>query len=63
MGSRVIFSANELRLIRDSIDQTARHLNKRITMLYPESEDAIEVRNDLLLCHTILQKLKEHEDC
>lgn len=54
-----MFSVAELHLIRFSVQKNQEKLNKRLGMLKPESEPATQVRDDLALCQSILEKLKQ----
>lgn len=39
----------ELRLVRDSVNQTMNHLLKQKAILDPESDDSVEITNDLVM--------------
>ncbi|WP_444931645.1 hypothetical protein ACJJIF_07715 [Microbulbifer sp. SSSA002] len=53
-----MFGAQELRLIRYSVKKTIELLCERQNILDPESDDAIEIANDLVLYQIILNKIK-----
>lgn len=57
-----MFSVMELRLIRSSVNKTIKNLQDRKNILDPESDDALEVSNDLMLYAQILEKIKEESD-
>jgi len=57
-----MFSVIELRLIRNSISNTMKKLQERRNILDPESDDAVEATNDLMIYQNILEKIKERED-
>ena len=52
-----MFGTQELRLIRYSVNKTIEGLRKRQAILDPDSDDAIEIANDLMLYHIILKKI------
>jgi len=52
-----MFGTQELRLIRYAVKQTMDNLKKRQTILDPESDDAVEIANDLSLYAIILEKI------
>ena len=54
-----MFGTQELRLIRYAVKQTMDNLKKRQTILDPESDDAVEIANDLSLYAIILEKIAE----
>lgn len=56
-----MFSAMELRLIRYSIARTVDDHKKKLAILDPESDDAIELANDLMIFSNILEKINEKE--
>jgi len=57
-----MFGTQELRLIRYSVKQTMENLQKRQNILDPESDDAVEIVNDLALFSIILEKISDHPD-
>lgn len=57
-----MFSTMELRLIRASVKKTMESLKKRLEMLDPESDDAVEASNDLVLYQSIVDKISEKSD-
>lgn len=57
-----MFSVMELRLIRHAVSRTMQNLQERLRILDPESDDAVEIRNDLMGYQTIVQKISERED-
>jgi hypothetical protein len=56
---RAMFSVMELRLIRTSVTKTMKNLENRLKILDPESDDAVEATNDLVLYKMILEKINE----
>ncbi len=54
-----MFGTQELRLIRYSVKKTIESLRKRQAILDPDSDDAIEIANDLTLYEIILEKIKD----
>ncbi|WP_444996949.1 hypothetical protein [Aliikangiella sp. IMCC44359] len=57
-----MFNTMELRLIRYSIKQTMENLQKRKSILDPESDDSVEITNDLMMYQNILEKINETPD-
>lgn len=57
-----MFSVMELRLIKTSVKATIDELIKRKTILDPESDDAVEIVNDLMLYQNIIDKINDRED-
>jgi len=57
-----MFSTQELRLIRYSVKQTMKELKKRQNILDPDSDDAIEIINDLSLYSIILEKIADKSE-
>lgn len=57
-----MFSVMELRLIKSSVNKTIKNLQDRKNILDPESDDALEVSNDLMLYAQILEKIKEESE-
>ena len=57
-----MFGTQELRLIRYAVKQTMDNLKKRQTILDPESDDAVEIANDLSLYAIILEKIAENPE-
>lgn len=54
-----MFNAIELRLIRYSVKQTMENLKKRKSILNPESDDSVEIVNDLIVYQNILEIINE----
>lgn len=52
----------ELRLIRSSVKKTMDDLIKRKNILDPESDDAVEIINDLMIFQNIVEKINDRED-
>jgi hypothetical protein len=52
----------ELRLIRTSVKKTMADMLKRKAILDPESDDAVEIANDLILYQNVLEKINDRED-
>ncbi|WP_444894692.1 hypothetical protein ACJJIW_11705 [Microbulbifer sp. JMSA004] len=57
-----MFGIQELRLIRYSVKQTMENMKKRKSILDPESDDAVEISNDLALYSIILEKISDNPD-
>ncbi|SFD15782.1 hypothetical protein SAMN05660479_03317 [Microbulbifer thermotolerans] len=57
-----MFSVMELRLIRSSVKKTMDDLIKRKNILDPESDDAVEITNDLMIYQNIIEKINDRED-
>jgi hypothetical protein len=57
-----MFSVMELRLIRTSVKKTMADLLKRKAILDPESDDAVEITNDLMMYQNVLEKINDRED-
>lgn len=57
-----MFSTQELRLIRYSINKTVEDLKKRKNILDPESDDAVEIVNDLTLYNIILDRISDNPE-
>ena len=53
-----MFSVMELRLIRASVKNTMQELIERKGILDPESDDSVEITNDLMVYQNILEKNK-----
>jgi hypothetical protein len=63
LGSRAaMFSVMELRLIRHAVSRTMDNLQARLKILSQESDDAVEITNDLMLYQIILDKINERKD-
>lgn len=58
----MMFSVMELRLIRTSVKKTMEEVIKRKSNLDPESDEAIEVTNDLMICQNIVEKINDREE-
>lgn len=54
-----MFSTMELRLIRYSVKQIMENYQKRLKILDPESDDAVEATNDLMMYQTIIDKIND----
>lgn len=57
-----MFSVMELRLIRTSVKKNMADLLKRKAILNPESDDAVEIANDLMMYQNVLEKINDRED-
>lgn len=57
-----MFCVMELRLIRSSVKKTMDDLIKRKNILDPESDDAVEIINDLMIFQNIVEKINDRED-
>lgn len=56
-----MFSVMELRLIRYSVKKTMDDLIKRKAILDPESDDSIEITNDLMGYQSILDTINDED--
>jgi len=56
-----MFSVMELRLIRYSVKKTMDNLIKRKAILDPESDDSIEITNDLMGYQNILDTINDDD--
>jgi hypothetical protein len=54
-----MFNTMELRLIRYSVKKTIENLKKRKSILDPESDDSVEITNDLMMYQNILETINE----
>ena len=52
----------ELRLIRVSVKRNMEELLKKKAILDPESDDAVEITNDLMIYQNIIEKINDRED-
>ena len=57
-----MFSVMELRLIRASTRKTMDDQLKRKNILDPESDDAVEIINHLMIYQNIIDKINDRED-
>lgn len=57
-----MFSVIELRIIRHSILNTMVNMKERLRILDPESDDAVEITNDLMIHQNILKKIDDRDD-
>jgi len=57
-----MFRVIELRLIRSSVKKTMDDLLKRKAILDPESDDSVEITNDLMVYQNIMDKINDRED-
>ena len=57
-----MFGVLELRIIRASVLDRMQNLKKRMAILDPESDDAVEIINDLMIYQNIIDKINERED-
>ncbi|WDD97885.1 hypothetical protein [Thalassomonas actiniarum] len=58
----MMFSVMELRVIRTSVKKTMEELIKRKGILDPESDDAVEITNDLMMYQNIIEKINDREE-
>tara|TARA_R110000868_G_scaffold351589_3_gene612857 strand:- start:228 stop:407 length:180 start_codon:yes stop_codon:yes gene_type:complete len=56
-----MFNQMELRIIKYSVSNTMRIKQKQLSILDPESDDAVEISNDLMLYQSIIEKINESE--
>ncbi|MCP3922424.1 MAG: hypothetical protein GY714_07560 [Desulfobacterales bacterium] len=57
-----MFNTMELRLIKHSIKEAMKNLNKILKVLDPNSDEASDISNDLLNYQQILDKIEECPD-
>ena len=57
-----MFSIIELRLIRSSVKKSMAKIKERLKILDPESDDAVESKNDLMLYQNIIEKINDMPD-
>ena len=57
-----MFNLIELRLIRFSVKKAMENMQSRLKILDPESDDAVEAKNDLMLYQNILDKINDLPD-
>ena len=57
-----MFSDMELRLIRYAVNQTMEQLKDKRGTVDPESDDAVEIINDLMLYRIIIEKINEKKE-
>ena len=58
----IVFSVMELRIIRNCVLLNMQKKQERLKILYSESDDAVEITNDLMLHQNILDKINDRED-
>lgn len=58
----MMFGTQELRLIRYSVKQTIESMRKKQSILDPDSDDAIDIANDLTLYQIILEKIADNPE-
>ncbi len=58
----MMFNLIELRLIRFSVKKAMENMQSRLKILDPESDDAVEAKNDLMLYQNILDKINDLPD-
>jgi hypothetical protein len=52
----------ELRLIRHAVAKEIEQSEKKLKILDPDSDDSIEIGNDLMILRIILEKISENPD-
>lgn len=57
-----MFSDMELRLIRYAVNQTMEQLKDKRNTVDPESDDAVEITNDLMLYQISMEKINEKKE-
>ncbi len=57
-----MFSIMELRLIRHAVHEAMKKLQDQRATLDPESDEAYEAPNDLMIYQNIVEKIDERED-
>jgi len=57
-----MFSVMELRIIRNCVHLSMERKQERLKILDSESDDAVEITNDLMLHQNILDKINDRED-
>ena len=58
----VMFSVMELRLIRHAVSKQLEQDEKKLHILDPDSDDSIEIGNDLLILRNIIDKINARAD-
>lgn len=57
-----MFSVMELRVIRSSIYKAMDEMKDKLSHLDPESDDSVEITNDLMIYQNVIEKINERED-
>jgi hypothetical protein len=57
-----VFNVMELRVIRHSVTKMVERLEARLKILDPQSDDAVEIENDLPIYRNVLKKINDSED-
>ena len=57
-----MFSVMELRLIRHAVNKELQLCEKKIKILDPDSDESIELGNDIPILRTIIDKISERQD-
>lgn len=57
-----MFSIFELRLIRHAIEKEIEISEKKLKILDPDSDDSIEIGNDLMSLRMIIEKITENKE-
>ena len=57
-----MFSVMELRLIRHAVSKELALCEKKLKILDPDSDDSIEIGNDIPLLRSVIEKISERED-
>ena len=61
-GQSAVFSVIELRIIRHCVKQAMDSMKESVSHLDGESEDAVEIANDLPIYEIILTKINDRRD-
>jgi hypothetical protein len=62
LREKAMFSIMELRLIRHAVAKEIEQSEKKLKILDPDSDDSIEIGNDLMILRIILEKISENPD-
>lgn len=57
-----MFSVMELRVIRSSVYRSIEEMKNKLSHLDPESDESVEITNDLVIYQNIIEKIGERED-
>lgn len=57
-----MFSVMELRLIRHAVAKELELSEKKLKILDPDSDDSIEIGNDIPLLKSIIEKISDRKD-
>jgi len=52
----------ELRIIRSTVSSAMDDMKNKLSQLDPESNDCVEITNDLVIYQNIIEKINDRED-